>query len=58
MAYIELVDFNDVYSNTKPAEAKKKTRRAGSKKAATKLEEVNDETSTEVVDSNEAPTVE
>lgn len=58
MAYIELVDFNDVYSNTKPAEAKKKTRRAGSKKAATKLEEANDETSTEVVDSNEAPTVE
>ena len=58
MAYIELVDFNDVYVNTKPAEAKKKTRRSGSRKSATKVEEVTEESSAEVVDTNETPTEE
>ncbi len=56
MAYIELVDFNDVYVNTKPAEAKKKTRRSGARKSAAKVEEVKDETASDVVETNEAPT--
>jgi len=34
MALIELVDFNEVYGKTAPAEAGKKTRRGRSKKAA------------------------
>ena len=54
MAYIELVDFNDVYSNTKPAEAKKKTRRSGSRKPATKVEDA----SSEIVESTETSTEE
>lgn len=54
MAYIELVDFNDVYTNTKPAEAKKKTRRSGSRKSATKVED----TSTENIESAETSTEE
>lgn len=49
LAYIELVDFNEVYSNSKPAETKKKTRRAGKKSEAKAdvVEETNVENSEE-----------
>lgn len=52
MAMIELVDFNDLYSNNKKAagaETKKKTTRRGKKKAETKAEEgaAKEETKTE-----------
>ena len=51
MAIIELVDFNDVYSNNKKtagAETKKKTTRRGKKKAEdTKTEGTTEETKTE-----------
>ncbi len=55
LAYIELVDFNEVYTSSKPAEAKKKTRRSGSKKAAA---EVAEEPKSETVETSEAPTEE
>lgn len=54
LAYVELVDFNEVYTNAKPAEAKKKTRRSG-KKADAKAEVINEEPA---VDNSEAPTEE
>jgi large subunit ribosomal protein L17 len=51
MAMIELVDFNDMYSNNKKAagaETKKKTTRRGKKKAETKAEDAEStETKTE-----------
>lgn len=54
LAYIELVDFNEVYTNSKPAEVKKKTRRAG-KKAEAKADVITEESA---VENSEAPTEE
>lgn len=58
LAYIELVDFNEVYTSSKPVEAKKKTRRSGSKKAAENAEEVAEDAKSENVETSEAPTEE
>lgn len=54
LAYIELVDFNEIYTSSKPAEAKKKTRRSGKKVA----DEVTEEPTSEVVETSEASTEE
>jgi len=50
MAIMELVDFNEVYTNksTKVAEPKKKTRRAGAAKKAETAKEVVEEKAAEV----------
>ncbi|HOY41353.1 MAG TPA: 50S ribosomal protein L17 [Chitinophagales bacterium] len=50
MAIMELVDFNEVYTNksTKVAEPKKKTRRAGAAKKAEAAKEVVEEKAAEV----------
>jgi large subunit ribosomal protein L17 len=54
MAMIELVDFNDIYTQNKntakAAEPKKKTRRAGSKKATETTETASEETTTETAE--------
>jgi large subunit ribosomal protein L17 len=54
MAMIELVDFNDIYTQNKntakAAEPKKKTRRAGSKKSTETTETTSEETTTETAE--------
>jgi large subunit ribosomal protein L17 len=54
MAMIELVDFNDIYTQNKntakAAEPKKKTRRAGSKKATETTETASEEKTTETAE--------
>jgi len=54
MAMIELVDFNDIYTQNKntakATEPKKKTRRAGSKKATDTTETASEETTTETAE--------